>query len=166
MEKSLSDLIAENLTHAKSVARRFRRSREWQEDIVQEACLKAIQNFKSCKDLKRFKGWFGTIVYNTAITNIRDNKAEVPTGQDFNKFESEGIQQDQAIYDDYLNKNTIEMIKNLPIKQRKVFFARYFDGESFSSIAADMKCPYNTAKANYRHAMIKIKASIDRDDLG
>ena len=166
MGKSISELITENLPHAEKLVRRFRRSKEWQEDIIQDSCLKAIQSFHNCQDTKKFKGWFGTIVYNTARTNIRDNRHEISTGQDFNELASEGVQQDQFIYDDYLNKNTIEMVKKLPIKQRKVFFARYFDGESFSSIAADMKCPYNTAKANYRHAMMKIKDSIDRDDLG
>lgn len=165
MEKSISDLIAENLSHAKKVARRFRRSREWQEDIVQDACLKAFEKIKTCKDIKKFKGWFGSIVFNTAINNIRNDKYEVPTGQDFNKFVSPEAQQDQAIYDDYLNRETIEMIKKLPERQRHAFYERHFNEEPFTKIAEEMECPYNTAKANYRHAMIKIKASIDRDDL-
>jgi RNA polymerase sigma-70 factor (ECF subfamily) len=162
--KTISVLIAENLNHAKNLVRGFRRSREWQEDIVQDACIKAIQAFNTCKDPSKFKSWFGTIVYNTALNDIREKKDQA-TGQDFDKFESPDTQQDQSIYDDYLNKKMLFVINKLSEKQKQAFIARYFHEQSFSSIAEEMKCPYNTAKANYRHALIKIKAFLDRGDL-
>ena len=45
----------------------------------------------------------------------------------------------------------------LPAKQQMALSLRIFDDLSFKEIAAIMKCPYDTAKANYRHALMKLR---------
>ena len=52
-------------------------------------------------------------------------------------------------------------IETLPEKQRQAISLRVFEDLSFREIAEIMDCPYDTAKANYRHALLKLKGRIE-----
>ena len=49
------------------------------------------------------------------------------------------------------------LVDGLPEKQRQTLELRVFQDMSFKEVAELMDCPYDTAKANYRHAMLKLK---------
>jgi hypothetical protein len=40
---------------------------------------------------------------------------------------------------------------------------RIFEDLSFKEIAHIMQCPYDTAKANYRHALLKLKERMESE---
>ena len=42
---------------------------------------------------------------------------------------------------------------------------RIFEDLSFKEIADIMNCPYDTAKANYRHALLKLKNRMEENQL-
>ena len=44
-----------------------------------------------------------------------------------------------------------------PERQRVAITLRVFEDLSFKEIAQIMSCPYDTAKANYRHALLKLR---------
>ena len=48
-------------------------------------------------------------------------------------------------------------VDRLPFKQKTALVLRVYEDLSFSEIAEIMECPYDTAKANYRHALLKLK---------
>ncbi|MCJ8276295.1 MAG: RNA polymerase subunit sigma-24, partial [Bdellovibrionales bacterium] len=50
-----------------------------------------------------------------------------------------------------------ELIKLLPDKKRRALELRVYKDMSFKEVASDMNCPYDTAKANYRHGLLKIR---------
>jgi RNA polymerase sigma-70 factor, ECF subfamily len=59
-------------------------------------------------------------------------------------------------------QKTIRMeIDKLPEKQRIALTLRIFEDLSFKEIAEIMKCPYDTAKANYRHALLKLRERLE-----
>lgn len=52
-------------------------------------------------------------------------------------------------------------IDKLPERQKLALSLRIFDDLSFKEIAEIMSCPYDTAKANYRHALLKLKERLE-----
>ena len=42
---------------------------------------------------------------------------------------------------------------------------RIFEDLSFKEIADIMECPYDTAKANYRHALLKLKERLEGNHM-
>ena len=57
-------------------------------------------------------------------------------------------------------------VEKLPFKQKTALVLRVYEDMSFSEIAEVMECPYDTAKANYRHALLKLKEVFeDRAEL-
>jgi RNA polymerase sigma-70 factor (ECF subfamily) len=61
--------------------------------------------------------------------------------------------------------SVFEMLKSeidgLPEKQKQAISLRVFDDLSFKEISEIMDCPYDTAKANYRHALLKLKSKLE-----
>jgi RNA polymerase sigma-70 factor (ECF subfamily) len=47
----------------------------------------------------------------------------------------------------------------LPTRQRNAVEMR-LNGMRFSEIAEQLNCPYNTAKANYRHGMLHLRKTL------
>lgn len=48
----------------------------------------------------------------------------------------------------------------LPFKQKTALTLRIYEDLSFKEIADIMECPYDTAKANYRHALMKLREDL------
>ena len=53
-------------------------------------------------------------------------------------------------------------IEKLPFKQKTALILRVYEDLSFAEIATIMQCPYDTAKANYRHALLKLKETFEK----
>lgn len=53
-----------------------------------------------------------------------------------------------------------EVIRSLPERQRLAVTLRLYEDLSFEEIATIMECPYDTAKANWRHGLLKIQAAL------
>ena len=56
-------------------------------------------------------------------------------------------------------------VRLAPERQRQALTLRVFDDLSFKEIAEVMACPYDTAKANYRHALLKLKDRLQNNVL-
>ena len=124
------------------------------EDIVQESFLKAYEKLASFEFRSAFKSWIYRIVINTAKNSLRSKKPTVDIDDmqikvenlcEINLIEKQLIEQAKVIID------------TLPSKQQKAVKKRVFEDMSFKQVAQEMDCPYDTAKANYRHGLLKIK---------
>jgi RNA polymerase sigma-70 factor, ECF subfamily len=51
-------------------------------------------------------------------------------------------------------------VEDLPFKQRTALTLRIYEDLSFKEIAEIMECPYDTAKANYRHALMRLREEL------
>ena len=54
------------------------------------------------------------------------------------------------------------MISSLPKKQAQAVVCRFIFGQKFRHIAEKMHCPFNTAKANYRHGMTRLYFEMEK----
>jgi len=64
------------------------------------------------------------------------------------------------------HKEVILLTKRLPRKQLHVFFLRWRHGKRFKEISNALGCPYNTAKANYRHAITNLMGELKNEVNG
>ena len=133
---------------------------ELAEDIAQEAFMKAYTKLESFQGRSKFKSWLFQIGINTAKNRLRSRKREVV---DIQKVRlSVGEHQDLEIGQKDVQGTLSDEIGKLPPKQRLALSLRIYEDLSFAEIAEIMKCPYDTAKANYRHALMKLRHKLGK----
>ncbi len=156
---AFSELVTRHQKQMMRVALRLVRDWDVAEDIVQESFIKAYQNIKDFAERASFKSWMYQITLNTAKNRLRTLGRE-----------SVGIDNiTVACYDDQVAKlmeidvkKLIRMeVAKLPARQQMALNLRIFEDLSFKEIAQIMECPYDTAKANYRHALLKLKERME-----
>ena len=133
---------------------------ELAEDIAQEAFMKAFTKLDSFQGRSKFKSWLFQIGINTAKNRLRSRKREVV---DLQKVRlSIGEHQDLEIGEKDVQFALSDEIAKLPPKQRLALSLRIYEDLSFAEIAEIMRCPYDTAKANYRHALMKLRHKLGK----
>lgn len=124
------------------------------EDIVQDSFMKAFEKLGAFQFRSAFKSWIYRIVINTAKNVLRGRKPNVALDSVQLKVESVC---EMTLIECQLLEQAQEIIASLPDKQKRAVKLRVFEDKSFKEVAKKMDCPYDTAKANYRHGLIKLK---------
>ena len=144
--------------HQKALMRlcvRFMKDVDMAEDIVQESFIKAYERLNSFEGRASFKSWLFQIAVNTAKNKLRDRREQ---GINIDDIPLAVPPRAEAVL---VHGAVAEMIQkyvdDLPIKQKTALILRIYEDLSFKEIAEIMACPYDTAKANYRHALMKLK---------
>lgn len=132
------------------------------EDVVQESFLKAYLKIDMFRGQASFRSWLYRIAINTARNKIRSIKTNRIDVEDANLFVNSVVEND--VYRDTIRELLVDEIEQLPEKQKTALVLRVFEDLSFKEVASIMRCPYDTAKANYRHAIVKLKSKVKRDD--
>jgi RNA polymerase sigma-70 factor (ECF subfamily) len=164
--KSFSELVQRHQRSLLRLSLRFTKEQASAEDIVQESFLKAYQKIHLFEGRSSFKSWIYQIALNTARNKYREklfgggdqrydavNFEDVPLGVD------PGAEVGMLKAD--VRKRINAEIDRLPERQRMALSLRIFEDMSFKEIAHIMECPYDTAKANYRHGLLKLKERIE-----
>jgi len=135
------------------------------DDVVQESFLKAFKSIANFRGDSSFKSWLMRIVINTAKNSLRSQS----------RHQASNIE-DQVLADvnvDYgrLEKGQTlsllrEAISKLPAKQREALELRIFEEMSFKEVAKATDSPFNTAKANFRHALLNLRKILEDSNSG
>lgn len=140
-------------TLSRVISRYFRDS-EMVRDVLQEAFLKAYLHLNSFEGRCSFKNWLFRIAVNTAKNKLRSLK--LTENIEDNEIPVQNITETTIFHDELIEFLKIAVDK-LPVKQKQTIELRVFEELSFKEVAEIMDCPYDTAKANYRHAVMKIR---------
>jgi RNA polymerase sigma-70 factor, ECF subfamily len=163
-KSAFSSLVIRHQRGLLRLGLRFVKDLDQAEDIVQEAFIKAYEKLSTFEGRSSFKSWLYQIALNTARNRLRENRRETVDVEDTHLSVmpvGETTMVHTAVAD-LLNKE----VERLPFRQRTALVLRVYEDLSFNEIAEIMECPYDTAKANYRHALIKLKEVFeDREDL-
>jgi RNA polymerase sigma-70 factor (ECF subfamily) len=159
-DREAFELLAQ--LHARTMYRmayRMMNSAELAEDVTQESLLKAFQNISSFRGESKFSSWLIQIVLNTSRNMLRT----------FSRRNESDIS-DEIIPSEHLDYQRVEgeqslsilraAIEALPPRQKLALELRLFEELSFKEIATAMDCPFDTAKANFRHALMKIREQL------
>jgi RNA polymerase sigma-70 factor (ECF subfamily) len=113
-----------------------------------------MEKLSSFQFRSAFKSWLYRIVINTSKNSLRSMKPTVDIENTVIKVENLC---EITLIEKQLIKQAQSIIEVLPEKQQKAVQLRVFEDMSFKEVAREMSCPYDTAKANYRHGLVKIK---------
>lgn len=162
--RSFSELVKRHQRGLLRLSMRFMKDLDLAEDVVQEAFIKAYEKLNTFEGRASFKSWLYQIAVNTAKNKLRESKMDT-TDIEHVHLAVGAIAETtllQTAVADIIQKE----VEGLPFKQKTALVLRIYEDLSFKEIADVMDCPYDTAKANYRHALLKLKMAFEeRHDL-
>lgn len=145
------------------VVARMTRDLDVAEDIVQEAFIKAYRRIHLFEGRASFRSWLYQIALNTTRNRYRKaNRESLGVDHLDMAVDSEG---EQNLIADDVRVAIQREVDLLPERQKAALSLRIFEDLSFKEIADIMQCPYDTAKANYRHALLKLKDRLGGDSF-
>lgn len=133
------------------------------EDMAQEAFIKAHRSLADFRGDSGFKGWVVRIAINTCMNNTRSMKDQ--PHEDFNSIQQVSLESNQEtlLTDKAISENLKTAIGKLPERQRLILEMKVLEDMDFKEIAESLGSPYDTVKANYRHAVINLRKLLAED---
>lgn len=161
---SFSELVKRHQKGLLRLSMRFVKDLDIAQDVVQESFIKTFEKLNSFEGRSSFKSWLYQITVNTARNKLREDR------YDYSDIEDVQLGIDPQAEKSLVHRAVGEIlnteVEKLPFKQKTALVLRVYEDMSFSEIAEVMECPYDTAKANYRHALLKLKEVFeDRAEL-
>ena len=135
---------------------RLTRDLQISEDIVQDSFVKSYNKIGSFEGRSSFKNWLFKITVNTLRNKMR-LKSRHFISLDRLHFVSTDAKSEAKLLEKHLQQLLLDEVKMLPEKQQEALRLRVYEEMSFKQISQAMNCPYDTAKANYRHGLLKLR---------
>lgn len=128
-------------------------------DLLQKTFVKAFTKLRTFERRSSFKTWLYQIAINLAKNLYRDRSRVSQVSLD-----DTVVRRDPKTLNDLINRESRELLRgamgSLPEKQRLTVMLRVQEGKKFEEIAEIMKCSVGTSKANYHHAVQKLKKTM------
>lgn len=157
--RSFSELVKRHQKGLLRMSLRFVKDLDTAEDVVQESFIKAYEKLHSFEGRASFKSWLFQIAVNNARNRIRDSRKNM---MDIENVQlAVGAEAESGMVHGAVAGMLQEQVDKLPDRQRTALVLRVYEDLSFKEIAEIMGCPYDTAKANYRHALMKLREVFD-----
>lgn len=136
---------------------KYVRNREDAKDLTQEAFIKAYRSLGSYRREAGLYTWIYRIAVNLAINyKTRSKTSLFRSIDDTSKAYSDNSPADNMLKDE-LAGNIDAAVRKLPERQRMVFTLRYYEEKPYSEISEILGMSEGAAKANYHHAINKLK---------
>ena len=130
-----------------------------EQDVVQEAFIKAYKNLKSFDTKKKFSSWMYRIAHNEAINQIKKNSRTINVG--IREWFEEKITVSESSEDELVKKEELgelkEKIDKLSINYKVVLKLYYFEEKSYSEISDILRIPVSTVGVRIKRAREKLK---------
>jgi len=159
IKSAFETLVLRHEKFLMKVVVRMTRDLDAAEDIVQETFIKAFRRLHLFEGRSSLRSWLYQIALNTTRNRFRKLNRET-LGTEGLDIAVDGEAESQMMAVDVRSVIQSEVDK-LPERQRTALSLRIFEDLSFKEIADIMQCPYDTAKANYRHALLKLKSKLE-----
>jgi len=156
---SFSELVKRHQRGLLRLSMRFVKDQDIAQDVVQEAFIKSYEKLNSFEGRSSFKSWLYQITVNTARNKLREDRYDYSDIEDVH-LGVDAIAESSLVHQAVGHMLNIE-VEKLPFKQKTALVLRVYEDLSFAEIAEIMECPYDTAKANYRHALLKLKEAFE-----
>ena len=128
------------------------------DDVVQNTFVKIFQNIHGFKGESQLYSWMYRIATNEALNFVKSHaKQSAISTQDYLMVKAEQLQSDVYFDGGELELQLQKALAQLPEKQRLVFQMKYFDDLKYEDISRILGTSVGALKANYHHAVAKIK---------
>ena len=131
------------------------------DDLVQETFLKAWKALPGFRGESGYFTWLWRIATNEALGYLRKQKVRAALQFETLDARAERIIDSDPWFDgDAAQRELSKVVAALPDKQRTVFLMRYYEDLSYEQIAEITGTSVGALKANYFHAVQKIRERI------
>lgn len=164
-------LVAKYQYRIQNLVSRFIKDRSEQEDVTQEAFIKAYRAIGNFRGDSQFYTWLYRIAVNTAKNQLV-GAGRRPPAQDMDIDETPSIagapgltelnSPDAILQNDEMVSTIRGAIAALPDELRDAITLREFDGLSYEDIAAVMDCPIGTVRSRIFRAREAIEQAINQ----
>ena len=135
-------------------------SHEDADDAAQNTFVKVWGNLESFKGNSQLYSWIYRIATNEALTILRKQKPNVSL-EDILP-ETMVSTQGSTETPESISLKLREAMSALPLKQKMVFYLKYFEEFSYEQISEITETSVGALKASYFHAIKKIEQHIER----
>ncbi len=135
-------------------------------DLLQEVMLKVHRSLGSFREDAQFKTWIYRIAVNRAISFLRRRRVRslfrerVLRERAAGAAEPPGSDTLELLIEAQERQRVAQAIERLPARQRATVHLRIVEGETYAAIAEIMGCSVGTAKANFHHAVKRLRKEL------
>ncbi|MBU6500604.1 MAG: RNA polymerase sigma factor [Patescibacteria group bacterium] len=147
-------------------ARRFLRSSDDAEDLVQETFIKAYSNIKGFDTKRRFSPWIYRIAHNEFVNSMRKRSGKENISIfDFDLLFPHPVAKETA--DDKVNKEELKRmlggyLEQLDPKYREPIVLYYFEDMDYGEIADILQIPSSTVGVRLRRGKAMLRKLMDK----
>lgn len=148
-----------------AVIRRIVHRHEDADDVLQNTFIKVWKNIESFKGKSKLSTWMYTIATNEALSHLRREKPSRKLPMTTEEYDlAQTLISDPHFDGDEVEAQFMAAIDQLPEKQKITFELRYFQDLPYKEISEITGTSEGALKANYHHAVKKLKAYLDLDE--
>jgi RNA polymerase sigma-70 factor, ECF subfamily len=135
------------------------------DDVTQETFVKAYLNLGDFRGDSSFFTWIYRIALNGALNAVRKRQviAYVRENDLIGRLFPSGEDPHRDLERKETETHLRRAVAGLPEKQRAVFVLRYYEELSYEEISAILKTSVGGLKANYFHALRKIREALQHE---
>ena len=162
-EQFFSDLVNQYSEQLYWTARHIVGTHEDANDVVQNSFIKVWDKLDDFREDSKISTWLYRIVVNESLDHIRREtkyKGDIELS-----FAPNTSFADEYFNGDDAEKLLREAMETLPEAQRAVFSLKYFEDKPYKEISEILGTSEGGLKANYHHAVTKIKEYFARKGL-
>jgi RNA polymerase sigma-70 factor (ECF subfamily) len=148
------------------------RNRTEAEDLVQEACLRALRAMERLRSDSNIKSWLFTILRNIWLNQLRQSR----TASEVVELDLDENSANMAVdtakdpYATYVSKVEREQVRNaiqqLPLEFREIILLREYEELSYDEITALLDCPVGTVMSRLARARAKLRELLPTGSVG
>jgi RNA polymerase sigma-70 factor (ECF subfamily) len=158
------ETVLPHLDAAFNYARWLAKNEADAEDVVQDACVRAVRFFQSLRG-EDPRAWLLTIVRNTWYSRVSRRAASTETAlSDGNDDRPDDNRPDDGLdpEEQLLRQHTVDRVRaaieQLPVDYREVLVLREMEGLSYKEIAAVVRVPIGTVMSRLARARERLLA--------
>ena len=129
------------------------------DDLLQDTFVKVYRNIDKFKEESSLFSWMYRIATNETLTFLKkEARIKKIDDNEFIENRVQALEHDELYNGDRISLMLQKAISILPEKQRLVFNMKYFEDLTYKQISSILEQSEGGLKANYFHAVTKIKA--------
>lgn len=158
--RQLEEVVLPHLDAAYNLARWLVRNPQDAEDVVQEACLRAVRFVGGFRE-GNARAWLLRIVRNTAYSFLEKQRpAELAVEFDETLHVPEQVDAEAVLARSAENKMLQVALEGLPVRFREVLILRELEGLSYKDIADVMEIPIGTVMSSLARSREQLRESL------
>lgn len=130
------------------------------EDVAQRAVMRALDKLDTFRGESSFRSWVHRIAVNVALNHVRDRRRDQGQPVDEADLITNTLGTARLVARE-AKARLLEAVTELPPKQRISVELRLFQELSFAEVADKMGISEDSAKANFHHAMKRLRAALE-----